>query len=81
MPGADPGPRVEARAVPRHPRSPPMSAPPIVLLKPPDRSGDPLGWWRNGVICEVHVRSFQDHDKISDCLPPDTAGWFLEASP
>ena len=26
------------------------------------RSGDILGWWRNGVINQVYVRSFQDSD-------------------
>lgn len=37
-------------------------SPPAVSPGSRDRSGDNRGWWRNGVIYQVYVRSFQDSD-------------------
>ena len=37
-----------------------MTLAPAAAPSSVERSGGNLGWWRNGVIWQVYVRSFQD---------------------
>ena len=37
-----------------------MTLAPAAAPSSVERSGGNLGWWRNGVIEQVYVRSFQD---------------------
>lgn len=55
-----------------------MSAEPIALPGLGHQSGDSRGWWRNGVVHQVCVRSFQgsEGDGIGD-LGGSPGQWYL----